>query len=93
MGQRAGLGRTASALSYRHTGNPEYVRLFEEVTGYFLDHLPHSLVPYWDFIFQDGSMEPRDSLCGGGRGLRYAGDGEISAGGEGLVPYQEVPAG
>lgn len=49
------------ALSYRYTGNPEYVRLFEEVTGYFLDHLPHSLVPYWDFIFQDGSMEPRDS--------------------------------
>ena len=49
------------ALSYRYTGNPEYVRLFEEVTGYFLDHLPNSLVPYWDFIFQDGSMEPRDS--------------------------------
>ncbi|GLC83375.1 glycoside hydrolase family 88 protein [Lacrimispora brassicae] len=49
------------ALSYCYTKNPEYVELFEKVTGYFLEHLPGNLVPYWDFIFKDGSMEPRDS--------------------------------
>lgn len=49
------------ALSYRYTKNPEYVELFEKVTGYFLEHLPCNLVPYWDFIFEDGSIEPRDS--------------------------------
>ena len=49
------------ALSYRYTKNPEYIELFEKVTGYFLSHLPQDLIPYWDFIFSDGSYEPRDS--------------------------------
>ena len=49
------------ALSYRYTKNPEYVGLFEKVTEYFVEHMPRNLVPYWDFIFEDGSMEPRDS--------------------------------
>lgn len=49
------------ALSYRYTKNPEYIGLFEKVTGYFLEHLPENLVPYWDFVFTDGSSEPRDS--------------------------------
>ncbi len=49
------------ALSYRYTKNPEYISLFERVTAYFLQHLPENLIPYWDFIFQDGSDEPRDS--------------------------------
>lgn len=49
------------ALSYRYTGNAEYINLFEKVTEYFIDHLPGDLIPYWDFIFTDGSMEPRDS--------------------------------
>lgn len=49
------------ALSYRYTGNPAYIDLFEKVTEYFIRHLPEDLIPYWDFIFSDGSDEPRDS--------------------------------
>ncbi|MEG7531431.1 MAG: glycoside hydrolase family 88 protein [Hungatella sp.] len=49
------------ALSYRYTKTPEYVELFEQVTRYFLEHLPENLIPYWDFIFEDGSSEPWDS--------------------------------
>lgn len=58
------------ALSYRYTRNSSYLKLFEHVTEYFLDHLPVDLIPYWDFTFTDGSMEPRDSsalaitICG-----------------------------
>lgn len=49
------------ALSYRYTKQENYIGLFEKVTGYFLEHLPKDLIPYWDFIFTDGSKEPRDS--------------------------------
>lgn len=49
------------ALSYRYTKNPAYIEKFEQVTGYFLEHLPKNLIPHWDFIFTDGSDEPRDS--------------------------------
>lgn len=49
------------ALSYRYTRKAEYIDLFDHVAGYFLEHLPKNLIPYWDFIFTDGSDEPRDS--------------------------------
>lgn len=49
------------ALSYRYTKNPAYIALFERVTDYFIAHLPENLIPYWDFIFTDGSDESRDS--------------------------------
>lgn len=49
------------ALSCHYTKNPEYIDLFRHVTGYFLEHLPSNLVPYWDLIFEEGSNEPRDS--------------------------------
>lgn len=58
------------ALSYRYLKNPEYLDLFCKVTDYFLAHLPEDLVPYWDFDFDTGSTEPRDSsasavaICG-----------------------------
>lgn len=58
------------ALSYRYLKNPEYVDLFCRVTDYFVEHLPEDLVPYWDFDFDTGSEEPRDSsasaiaICG-----------------------------
>ena len=35
--------------------------MFRKVTDYFLKHLPSDLIPYWDFDFDDGSSEPRDS--------------------------------
>lgn len=49
------------ALAYRYTGRKEYIEDFKQVTGYFLEHLPEDLVPYWDLAFCDGSHEPRDS--------------------------------
>lgn len=49
------------ALSYRQLRDPALIDLFEHVTDYFLTHLPSDLVPYWDFDFDDGSSEPRDS--------------------------------
>lgn len=49
------------ALSYRYMPEPEYADLFHKVCGYFLEHLPDNLIPYWDFDFDDGSDEPRDS--------------------------------
>lgn len=58
------------ALSYRYLKNPEYLELFRRVTDYFVEHLPDDLVPYWDFDFDTGSEEPRDSsasaiaICG-----------------------------
>lgn len=54
-------GIYGSAMAYRYIRNPEYIEIFEKVTGYFLEHLPQNLVPYWDFDFDDGSLEPRDS--------------------------------
>lgn len=49
------------ALAYRYTKRPEYIEDFKHVTGYFLDHLPSDLIPYWDLEFGEGSEEPRDS--------------------------------
>ena len=58
------------ALSYRYQQNPEYIQMFRDVTDYFIEHLPEDLIPYWDFDFDTGSTEPRDSsssaivICG-----------------------------
>ena len=58
------------ALSYRYQKNPEYIQMFRDVTDYFIEHLPDDLIPYWDFDFDTGSTEPRDSssspiaICG-----------------------------
>lgn len=49
------------ALSYGYTKDSEYLELFEKVTQYFIKNLPENLIPYWDFIFNDASNEPRDS--------------------------------
>lgn len=54
-------GIYGSALSYRIERKPEYADVFRKVTDYFLKHLPSDLIPYWDFDFDDGSSEPRDS--------------------------------
>ena len=54
-------GVYGTALAYRYTGRKECIEDFRHVTGYFLDHLPEDLVPYWDLEFGDGSGEPRDS--------------------------------
>ncbi len=48
-------------MSYRIEKNAAYMDVFRKVTDYFLAHLPSDLIPYWDFDFDDGSGEPRDS--------------------------------
>lgn len=58
------------ALSFRYTKKSACLQLFDQVTEYFINHLPQNLIPYWDFTFTDGSNEPRDSsalaitICG-----------------------------
>lgn len=54
-------GIYGAAMAYRYQHDPQYIDIFEKVTGYFLEHLPQDLIPYWDFDFDDGSDEPRDS--------------------------------
>ncbi len=49
------------ALSYHYLKDESYIPLFEKVTDFFLQHLPEDLIPYWDFDFDTGSEEPRDS--------------------------------
>ena len=63
-------GVYGSALAYRYTKSDEAMDVFKKVTTFFLDRLPESVIPYWDFYFTEGSSEPRDSsalaiaLCG-----------------------------
>ncbi|SCP97634.1 glycoside hydrolase family 88 protein [Anaerobium acetethylicum] len=58
------------AISYRYLKKPEYLEIFKKVTDYFIRHLPEDLIAYWDFDFDTGSSEPRDSsavavaICG-----------------------------
>ena len=62
-GRGQSWGVYGAALSYASLRNPEYIDIFEKLTNFFLTHLPENLVPYWDFDFDDGSDEPRDSSC------------------------------
>lgn len=63
-------GVYGTALSYMYTKNPEYIDKFYKITDFFIENLPKDLVPYWDFKFNDGSDEPKDSsaaviaICG-----------------------------
>lgn len=54
-------GIYGAALSYRRLRKQEYVDIFKKLSDYFIEHLPDDLIPYWDFDFTDGSIEPRDS--------------------------------
>lgn len=71
------------ALSYRYLKDSSYIDLFCRVTDYFIEHLPQDLIPYWDFDFDTGSTEPRDSsasaiaVCGIMEMAKYL-DGERS---------------
>lgn len=49
------------ALSYAYLKDPKYIEIFEKITDYFIEHLPEDLIAYWDFDFDTGSEEPRDS--------------------------------
>jgi unsaturated chondroitin disaccharide hydrolase len=49
------------ALSYAYTRDASFLKTACQVADYFLDHLPHDGVSYWDLIYTDGSSEERDS--------------------------------
>lgn len=49
------------ALAYSYMKDERLIGYFEKATDYFVDHLPADNIPYWDFIYSDGSGEPRDS--------------------------------
>lgn len=57
-------GIYGSAVAYSKLKNEEYISIFKRVADYFIEHLPKNLIPYWDFDFDDGSCEPRDSSAG-----------------------------
>lgn len=49
------------ALAYAYTKNEAVLEPFVRSADYFFDHLPSDYIPYWDFVFTDGSDEPRDN--------------------------------
>lgn len=57
-------GIYGSAVAYSKLGDKEYIDIYRRITDYFIEHLPVDLVPYWDFDFDTGSDEPRDSSAG-----------------------------
>jgi unsaturated chondroitin disaccharide hydrolase len=48
-------------MLYRETGDPSFLATARSTADWYLAHVPHDMVPYWDFDFTDGSTEPRDS--------------------------------
>lgn len=54
-------GIYGTALSFHYLRDEAYLDTFFKVTDFFLRHLPQDLIPYWDFDFDTGSSEPRDS--------------------------------
>jgi unsaturated chondroitin disaccharide hydrolase len=48
-------------MMYRETGDASFLATARSTADWWLAHVPHDMVPYWDFDFTDGSSEPRDS--------------------------------
>ncbi|MBQ8816626.1 MAG: glycoside hydrolase family 88 protein [Lachnospiraceae bacterium] len=49
------------ALGYGYTKDEKILGHFKKATDYVMNHMPEDFVPYWDFVYSDGSEEPRDS--------------------------------
>ena len=49
---------------YKYMKDAEIFNIMDAVSNYLLDNLPHDYIPYWDFDFSDGSIEPRDTSTG-----------------------------
>ncbi|OAS20482.1 glycoside hydrolase family 88 protein [Paenibacillus oryzisoli] len=49
------------ALSYAHTGLGKYLTAAENLADYYLDHLPHDLIPHWDFKLPDFTDAVKDA--------------------------------
>ena len=50
-------------IAYSYTGDQALVEVHKNITYYMLNHLHDDCIPYWDYIFTQGSDEPRDSSC------------------------------
>lgn len=48
-------------IAYSYSKNEDALKTGISVSNYFLNNLPDDLIPYWDFEFTTGSLEPRDS--------------------------------
>lgn len=49
------------ALSYRYTGNGQFLHIARECARVFIENLPKDAVPYWDFSFSDKLPDVRDT--------------------------------
>lgn len=47
--------------AYDETGAERYLAALEETVGYYVEHTPADLVPYWDFEDPNASDAPRDT--------------------------------
>lgn len=67
-------------IAYKYTKDKEIFDIHNAVSYYFMDNLPIDNVPFWDFDFNVGSFEPRDSsasciaACGLYEMLKYLPD-------------------
>jgi len=48
-------------LTYRETGNPEFLETAKRMAQIYIDRLPEDHVPYWDFDAPDIPEAPRDA--------------------------------
>lgn len=48
-------------MAYDYTKEERFKELQKNVTAYMLSRLPKDNIPYWDYIFTEGSDQPRDS--------------------------------
>ena len=48
-------------VAYKYTKDEEIIDIHKAVSYYFMDYLPMDGIPYWDFDFTDGCIEPKDS--------------------------------
>ena len=51
-------------IAYSYSGDESLVDTHKAITYYMLNRLPDDCITYWDYIFTQGSDQPRDSSSG-----------------------------
>lgn len=49
------------AISYKYTGMEECKEMFRQAAGFYIEHLPEDMIPYFDLAITEGDEWPRDS--------------------------------
>ena len=49
------------AISYKYTGMEECKEMFRKAAGFYMEHLPEDMIPYFDLTITEGDKWPRDS--------------------------------